>query len=124
LFDQAANNFFPADSAITYQLTVSTPVGCSGSDSVRIEVETDSFAEVIADTSYCLPNAIELWATGGDSYLWEPAYGLDDPAVANPLASPATPTRYTVHVTNHFGCRDSKEVFVDVYPNAVIHLPD
>lgn len=124
LFDQAANNFFPADSAITYRLTVSTPVGCSGSDSVRIEVETDSFAEVIADTSYCLPNAIELWATGGDSYLWEPAYGLDDPAVANPLASPATPTRYTVHVTNHFGCRDSKEVFVDVYPNAVIHLPD
>jgi hypothetical protein len=44
-----------------------------------------------------------LTATGGTgpyTYLWSPATGLDDPTLANPVASPGTTTTYTVTVTD------------------------
>src|SRR5690606_4794449 len=41
-FTQTANNYFRADSNVTYRLAVSTPIGCSGADSIRIEVQPDS----------------------------------------------------------------------------------
>lgn len=123
-FDSTANNYFRADSSITYRLQVSTPIGCSGIDSIHIDVLSDSFATAISDTGYCPPDAIPLWAEGGSSYRWAPAYGLDDSSIARPLASPATSTTYSVYVTNDYGCRDTQQVFIDVYPRAVLHMPD
>lgn len=123
-FNHTLNNLFQADSSITYTLEVSTPIGCTEADSIHITVQPDSFATAISDTGYCPPSAIPLWAGGGSQYHWQPAYGLDGVDIADPIASPATPTTYTVHVTNDFGCIDSAKVFVDVYPNAVLSMPD
>src|SRR5690606_39127564 len=106
----APNTYFLADSSMTYRLNVSTPFGCSAKDSIRIEVRPGDFADVIADTGSCPPSAISLWASGGVDYRWSPLYGLDDTTIANPLASPETPTTYTVYVTDMYGCRDTQKV--------------
>lgn len=123
-FNGVAQNYFIADSNITYVLEVSTPIGCTGMDSIHVKVHPDSFAAAIPDTGYCPPQAVPLWATGGTDYRWEPAYGLNDVTIADPVANPQTPTTYTVMVTNDYGCIDSQQVFVDVYPNAVLSMPD
>ncbi len=52
--------------------------------------------------------------SGGYTYIWAPATGLDDPAKSNPVASPSSTTNYTLTVTDGRGCRDSDEVRVTV----------
>lgn len=120
-----ANNAFIADSSVTYSLEVTSPIGCKDSARIDIEVYPPDFASAISDTGFCPPSGgVSLWATGGLHYQWLPDYGLDDALSAFPWANPATPTHYLVIVTSEVGCVDSQEVFVDVYPNAVVYIPD
>lgn len=48
------------------------------------------------------------------SYSWSPAGGLSSASIANPVASPTTPTTYTVTVTDHDGNTDSDTVTIGV----------
>ncbi|MFV8327873.1 T9SS type A sorting domain-containing protein, partial [Flavobacterium sp. ZS1P14] len=59
------------------------------------------------------PSAI-LGATGGVSYSWSPATGLSATNSANPTATPATTTTYTVTVTGANGCTKTDDVIVTV----------
>ncbi|MBP7496703.1 MAG: T9SS type A sorting domain-containing protein [Bacteroidales bacterium] len=52
-----------------------------------------------ADQSICLGESAQLNATGGNAYRWSPTEGLNNPNIANPLASPTTTTTYTVTAT-------------------------
>lgn len=54
------------------------------------------------------------------NYLWSPATGLDNPAVADPKASPSDDITYTLTVTTDFGCSDQDQVFVKVLKSPVI----
>jgi gliding motility-associated-like protein len=118
------NTLFISDTTITYYLEVETPIGCKAKDSITVWVHPGNFAEAISDTGYCPPGEVQLWASGGINYVWTPNYGLSDFTVSDPVAKPETPTNYTVYVTNQFDCTDTIEVFVDVYPKAVITMPD
>jgi len=44
----------------------------------------------------CPSASTQLTATGATNYSWTPATGLSNPNIANPIASPATSTTYTV----------------------------
>ncbi len=50
------------------------------------------------DGSVCTVASLQLTASGGDSYMWEPASGLNNPAISNPVATPETTTSYTVTI--------------------------
>lgn len=115
---------FVADTTITYYLTVKSSIGCTGMDSIRILVYPGDFGAAIADTGLCLPDVIQLWAEGGTEYAWSPAYGLDDTTLARPIAAPETSTDYTVYIRDGHGCLDSQQVSVQVYPSAIIQMPD
>ncbi len=52
----------------------------------------------------------------GYSYAWTPITGLNDPAVANPTASPSATTVYTLMVTDAGGCTAQSQVTVTVNP--------
>lgn len=57
------------------------------------------------------PTAV-LNASGGVSYTWLPATGLNDPAKASPVLAIAASTRYTVIGKNQYGCESS--AYIDV----------
>jgi gliding motility-associated-like protein len=118
------NTHFITDTTITYHLNVQTPIGCSDNDSIKITVYPGAFGAIASDTGYCPGNQANLWATGGVSYSWTPAYGLSDTSIANPVASPGTTTYYTVYITDQHNCADTERVTVYVYPEAVLALPD
>lgn len=42
-------------------------------------------------------------AIAGQSYMWMPMEGLDNPTAAQPMASPKCTTKYTVTATNQCG---------------------
>lgn len=118
------NTSLLSDTSITYTLTVQTPAGCTGSDSIHLLVFPGVNGNVLPDTGYCPGGSITLFASGGSSYSWTPAYGLDDTTIATPTASPETTTDYTVVISNQYNCRDTQTVNVRVFPNAVLNMPD
>lgn len=118
------NVHFNADTTIVYHLNVKTPIGCSDEDSIKITVFPGGFGAAAADTGYCPGNQANLWATGGTSYLWTPDYGLTSDVSATPTATPHTSTQYTVYITDAHNCLDTEQVYVQVYPQATIAMPD
>jgi gliding motility-associated-like protein len=62
----------------------------------------------------CPSSPVQLSAYGGVSYKWTPAAGLNNPNIANPTASPASTTDYTVEITTADGCVDFATVHVTV----------
>ena len=53
---------------------------------------------VSPDGSVCSGSSTQLEASGGDTYLWSPDDGLDNPNTSNPVATPGSTTTYTVTI--------------------------
>ncbi|MBL7764802.1 MAG: hypothetical protein JNJ58_01815, partial [Chitinophagaceae bacterium] len=101
-------------STTTYTLTVNGL--CS--DQVTVTVDnTPPTADAGSDaTINCsvTSTTIGTAAIGGNTYSWSPATGLNDPNIAQPTASPAATTAYTVTVTGTNGCTATDVVNVNV----------
>jgi gliding motility-associated-like protein len=54
------------------------------------------------------------------TYSWTPTTGLNDAAIANPVASPTVTTQYTLQVTTTDGCQGSGSITVDVFKQIVV----
>jgi len=118
------NTHFNSDTTITYVLHVQTPIGCSDQDSITVTVYPGAFGSISPDTGYCPGGMAPLRAAGGVSYTWSPSYGLSDTTIAEPVANPLTTTEYTVLIKDVHDCLDTERVTVQVYPEAVLTLPD
>jgi gliding motility-associated-like protein len=59
-------------------------------------------------------------AQTGIAYRWEPTAGLDNPSVANPVASPLNNTTYTVVIAQSNGCELTERIQVEVIKNLVV----
>lgn len=72
----------------SYILTVSDTQGCPKevSDTVVVRVEPQVFANAGNDTAIVAGQPLQLAASGGDTYSWQPATGLNNPNIANPVA--------------------------------------
>ncbi|MCB0396245.1 MAG: T9SS type B sorting domain-containing protein [Flavobacteriales bacterium] len=96
-----------------YHLTVSSG-GCSSEDSVQVTVNPVPVAGAGGDVTICMGSSTTLNGSGGGSYQWTPATGLNDPSVGTPVASPNVTTAYELLVTNGFGCTDKDTVVVTI----------
>lgn len=107
--------------SIFYTLTVSHE-NCATTDTMLVTVNPMPIAAVVADTNViCGGDSIQLTASGGignASFTWIPANGLDDPASADPMASPDVTTLYSIIVEEN-GCIDSTEIEIEVIPRPV-----
>jgi gliding motility-associated-like protein len=75
----------------------------------------DTFTtSIIADTVICKGDSVQLFATGGSNYYWQPNTGLSNPNISNPMASPDSTTLYVVRIENTPGCSRTEKVLVRV----------
>jgi gliding motility-associated-like protein len=87
--------------------------GCTAFDTVLVEV--GSFAlTVSADTAICTGDTIQIFASGGDTYLWNPNSNISDVNVSNPLIFPSSTTTYYIESTTASGCTSLDSVAIDV----------
>lgn len=93
---------------------VVTRANCSTTITNDVTVTPKVTAQVSADAAICIGDAVQLQASGGTSYVWTPAAGLSNPNIANPIASPASDTKYTVKVIGANDCFDTAPVMVSV----------
>ncbi len=73
-----------------------------------------SFLDQLTDQVICPGGEIQLEASGGVSYQWSPEEGLSDPTIANPVASPAATTLYSVEIIDDCGIPFFDDVLVTV----------
>jgi gliding motility-associated-like protein len=90
-----------SDSAFSHQyqpgsylltLIVTDINGCQ--DTARFTVNVRNYGPIIApnDKLLCLPEPIQLIASGGDFYSWTPPAFFNNPSIANPIATVNEPT--------------------------------
>ena len=96
----------------TYSVLVTDVNGCSKTDSLTIAFFPQP--SVGNDTTLCLGASATLSVTGGASYAWLPAAGLSATNIANPSASPASTTTYTVSITDVNACVTNRQVHVAI----------
>ncbi|WP_158069943.1 PKD domain-containing protein [Cnuella takakiae] len=89
---QNANTLNPiASPAATtaYVLTATDNRGCPKpvSDTVIVQVAPRIFAQAGNDTVVVARQPLQLQASGGERYSWYPPIGLNDPLIANPVAT-------------------------------------
>jgi len=89
--------------------------GCGDTTAASVTVHPlPDIAPTPTASNICLGNSVPLLAHDGITYAWSPATGLDNPALAGPVANPTVSTTYTVLVTSVYGCVDSDSVLVSV----------
>lgn len=80
-----------------------------------VTVYEPPLANAGVDEDLCAGENAQLQASGGVAYQWFPATGLNDPAIAAPLASPDQSTSYTVLVTDAHGCTANDNMVLTVH---------
>ena len=106
---------------VTTSYIVSATNACGAwPDTVLVTVDNPVTISAGADLSVCLGSTITLNATSSaGNYAWLPATGLSSATIANPVATIATTTTFTVTSTNSCGSQsDAVKVTVNPVPTA------
>ncbi len=109
----------------TYELTAVNGA-CQVTGAVTITVQPLS-VNAGSDQSICAGQSVQLSASGqnGNTWSWSPSIGLSCTDCANPLASPAETTTYTVTYSLDGDCTVSNQVTVIVGSNLLVTIaPD
>ncbi len=104
----------------TYVVTVGSndATMCTAKDSVFVH-GLQGFTLLNHDTTICDGSSVTVHINGSDEYTysWTPATGVSNPAIKEPVLTPAATTMYTV-TAKHPGCRDSVQTLkINVEPN-------
>ena len=112
----SVNNVQPVQSG-KYYVTVTSAGGCMTKDSVMVTVDPAPMAAAgPAISNICEGADVQLTASGGIRYQWQPATGLSSPDIDSPIASPTDTVNYLVVVYNEYSCSDTAMVTVNVTP--------
>lgn len=110
---------------ITYTLTLTSPAGCIVQDTVRL---TPSIPLIDAgeDVDTCPNEDIILGtpAIAGQTYVWTPSTGLNNPNIAQPTLTTSTNEVYTLTTTDANNCTLMDDVQITVDPLIVDAGPD
>lgn len=118
-----ANTLFPIagpSRTTQYVLTAVDTLGCDRPvrDTVTVFVIPPFNAYAGRDTFLLVGRSIQLNATGGNTYLWRPTTGLDDPTSATPnvtLPETIDSIHYIVRAIAQGGCYAEDDVIVKVF---------
>ena len=113
-------HYYQSPGSFRVQLRAYDPNTCIAEDwaYTTITVAEPVFS-VPEDQEICYGGSVRLIATGGTSYTWSPAEGLDNPFSGSPIATPEDTTLYTVEIANTNGCAFQGSVLVQVIPRII-----
>jgi gliding motility-associated-like protein len=115
-FEFEPTHYYTDPGTYEVMLIVSDAAGCYSPDTAYLEVEIqllEAEAGALLDT-ICPGSSVELYAIGGDNYVWGPAEYLNTQTGSNVVATIWEATTFTVEVQSVCGSSEI-EVTVEVY---------
>ncbi len=97
--DESPEYTFERNGVHKINLKITADNGCTSETTKTLSIFNFQPTVIEAGTA-CLNSTRKLNATGGTSYLWSPATGLDNPNIANPTAIVSETSNYTVRILN------------------------
>jgi gliding motility-associated-like protein len=109
-----------------YVVTGTNSFGCTQTASTAVTVIQPFNMNVSNNDTICIGQSANLLATGATRYSWNPAQGLNNISVSNPVANPILTTSYRVVGYDGFNCfTDTAFVVVAVGKYPIVNLvPD
>lgn len=115
---QNANHTYISPGNYMVTLIVINSLGCIDSLKKPVTINPLPVAIIDPDTAICPGESIQLNASGGIFYDWQPNTGLTDPTLPNPVATPLVTTHYTVYVSDSCNT-DTTHITITVNPAPV-----
>lgn len=107
----------------TVNLSVEAGTGCTNTDSALINIYSTD-AAIQKDTIIAASGEpVQLTAGGGISYEWLPAAGLNNAAIANPVATNTEDQQYIVRAYTPVGCSSYDTVLIRIFNGPEIYVP-
>ena len=100
----------------TVYLTATDSNGCVVEDSTVITVHAPPVTAISGDTTICMGDSVQVWASGGVSYSWNNFNFFNDPTLSNPLVSPPLNQWIGVIITDSNGCTGHEYMYITVHP--------
>ncbi|MBC8045759.1 MAG: gliding motility-associated C-terminal domain-containing protein [Fimbriimonadaceae bacterium] len=107
-----------------YFLIAYDDIGCPDTDVVYIDRKPRPDIDAGPDKIMALGTFTQLFANGGETYLWVPGETLSDSTADNPIATPDDTITYLLTGTDEFGCVNWDSVTVFVIDPAFIQNPN
>jgi gliding motility-associated-like protein len=85
-------------------------------DSVTVSVANPPVLTLNQDTAICSGTALQLNATGANSYVWNASNYLSALNIANPIATPLQDTFFVVMGSSIVGCSSTDTVAITILP--------
>ncbi len=103
--------------SIQYVVAVTDVLGCPkpSFDSVMVFVEKIVADAGPRDTSIVVNQPLQLNGTGAETFAWSPPTGLNNPDIANPIATLSQNQEYVLKVQSAAGCSATDTINVTVY---------
>lgn len=99
-----------------YTVTVSNQSNsCTTTSVVWIYAVNSIYPYAGTSQQICEGSSVQLQSGGGTNYSWSPTSGLDNPLIANPIATPLITTLYTVTISTG-NCIETATVAIQVNP--------
>jgi gliding motility-associated-like protein len=118
---------YAAPGVYTVTLAI-TSEGCTESTTTQITINPQPTVNLGTDQSICDGESYQIapaGLVGGEQIFWDPVTGLDNPAVANPSATPTATTTYTLGIVDVNGCVNADDIVITVNPLPVANAgPD
>ena len=85
-------------------------------DSVKVSVANRPILTLNQDTAICNGSAVQLNATGANTYVWNASKYLSALNIANPIATPLQDTFFVVTGSSIVGCSSTDTVAIKILP--------
>lgn len=93
--EQSPKLDFTYQGTYNVELLVTSSLGCK--DSVEVQIELGK-TKITSDTIICQPGNLQLFASGGLEYDWQPVSKLTNSKIANPIATVSETTTFTCRI--------------------------
>ncbi|MDO6429620.1 gliding motility-associated C-terminal domain-containing protein [Flavitalea sp. BT771] len=104
----------------SYTVTIKDAGGLTATVTDSVPLNNDLTVHAGPEIDLCEGNAAVIKATSnGTAFIWQPATGLNDPALLQPTASPRTSTTYSLTARNG-PCQQTVSVNVVVHPTPIL----
>ncbi len=102
--------------------TLTTPIGCTGSDTINVNIHPGNFGIMPPAKAVVCPNDT-AWITvdGGVDYRWTPTNSLTDSTGPTVGAYPDVQSDYTVYITDVNNCYDTLSIPVSISSGASLY---